>query len=190
MRKCVSLLFLQLFVSSCDTGTQWSVRDTERTIYRASCREGQCKLEVSSPAGTRASRCAANEHPGLALTGKGVLTVCHACIPNTHDNSLQAHRALHVELNRCRPIVCSHIRDCPPWNRGHTVRCDHGLCVENDLQGERVLDVVSASGLCMAGAGPATEGNLPLTDERLRFSRFACDAEGNCVQPTGCRAFR
>ena len=178
-----------LYLAACDTGTQWSVSDTERTIYRASCYAGSCKLEVSSPAGTRASRCRASEHPGIALTGAGVLSVCHACIPNNNDNSERARGEIRPELSRCRPIICSHPRDCPPWNRGHTMQCVSGLCVENGLQGDRVLNSVSAAALCMAGAGPATAVQ-PLTEDRLRFARAACDPDGRCAQPVGCRAFR
>lgn len=185
-----TVLFVCGGLAACDTGTQWSVSDTERTIYRASCYAGSCKLEVSSPAGTRASNCRASEHPGIALTGAGVLSVCHACIPDNNDNSERVRREIRPELSRCRPIICSHPRDCPPWNRGHSMQCLNGLCVENGLSGERVLDVVSASALCMAGAGPATVQRPPLMDDRLSFARSACDSAGHCAQPSGCRAFR
>ncbi len=188
--ECVLWLWLLAALAACDTGTQWSLRDTERTIYRASCRDGTCKLEVTSPAGTRSTGCASQEHPGLILAGAGVVSVCHACVPNVHDNSERVRQSLHPELRRCRPLACAHVRDCPPWNRGQTVQCLNGLCVEANMRPERPLDLVSASALCMAGAGPATGEQLPLTADRLAFARASCNLAGQCTQPVGCRSYR
>jgi hypothetical protein len=189
MRRAVSWCSWLLSVSvagllACDTGTQYSLKDTERSIYRASCREGRCREEITSPMGARPQpACGAGERAGFALAGAHVVTVCHACLSS--DGAVRRH-----DLARCRVVTCEHPRDCPPWHRGHEVTCVEGLCLERVASpGPRPLDRVSAAGLCMSGAGATSSERLSLVDDRLAFARAACDGEGRCAQPAGCRAF-
>jgi hypothetical protein len=169
---------------ACDTGTQYALSDTERSVYRGSCFEGRCREEITSPMGARPSpACGAGERAGFVLAGAHVVTVCHACL------GPQGAPA-RPDLSRCRPVACAHPRDCPPWHRGRTVACREGLCVEqNPAAGPRPLDRVSAAGLCMTGAGPTSAERLALVEDRLAFARAACDRDGRCGPPAGCRGF-
>ncbi|MBL8682372.1 MAG: hypothetical protein JNK05_24615 [Myxococcales bacterium] len=171
-----------LGASACDTGTHYSLRDTDEGAYRTSCWQGRCRESLTSPMGARPSpSCAASERAGFALAGAYVVSVCHACFDG-------AGRVARYDLSRCRAVSCQHPTDCPPWHRGHAVECREGLCVEKETaaNGPR-LDRQSAAALCMAGAGSTSQERFVLGEDRLAFARAACDAQGRCAQPAGCR---
>jgi hypothetical protein len=167
----------------CDTGTHYSLRDTEQSVYRTSCWEGRCRPTLTAPTEARpAPPCAAGERAAMVLAGAYVVSACHACV--RAEQTVTRH-----DLARCRAIVCEHPRDCPPWHRGRSVECRQGLCVERGSpREERPLDAVSSAALCMAGAGPSSGDRFTLAEDRLAFARAACDAQGRCAQPSGCRA--
>ncbi len=169
-------------LTACDTGTHYSMRDTDEGSYRTSCWQGRCREELTSPMGSRPSpACGAGERAGFTMAGAYVVSACHACFD-------RSGRVARHDLSRCRAVSCQHPTDCPPWHRGHAVECREGLCVEKGVASSgAALDRVSAAALCMAGAGPTSADRFVLGDDRLAFARAACDAQGRCAQPSGCR---
>lgn len=170
---------------ACDSGTHYSMSDTDQGAYRTSCWNGRCREELTAPNGSRPDpACAAGERASFVMAGAYIVSACHACYASDG-------RVSRTDLTRCRALRCDHPQDCPPFHRGHPVACREGLCVEKDgLSGasaDRPLDRVSAAALCMAGAGPASADRIALAQDRLSFAQRACDAQGRCAQPVGCR---
>lgn len=167
---------------ACDGGTHYCLRDTEEGAYRTSCSNGRCREELTAPTTARPEpACGAEERAGFALGGAYVVSACHVCFASDG-------RVSRYDLTRCRPVACQNIRDCPPWHRGHAVECREGICVEKDgARTDRPLDRVSAAALCMAGAGLSSNEQIALAQDRLSFAMRACDAQGRCTQPAGCR---
>jgi hypothetical protein len=157
--------------------------DTDEGSYRTSCANARCREEVTAPTAARPSPpCAPGERAGFALAGAHIVSACHVCFAS--DGRVSRH-----DLSRCRAVTCQHARDCPPWHHGNAVECREGLCVEkSSAPSDRPLDRVSAAALCMAGAGPSSAERIPLAQDRLSFAQRACDAQGRCAQPAGCRA--
>ncbi len=155
---------------ACAKPTALALRDTENRPFKATCNEGECALEGSSPATPSASKPEGATASYVLHHASRLYAVC--------DVWAQGSRSFTISPIDCRPLACENDTQCPVAKGLSRGACTNGLCIEPT----GALSSEDAGLLCLVGAG-APSGSSKQVE---RYS-LGSNCGSPCMVPTVCR---